>query len=423
MNAKHKTLLLLVGIPLILSVAVTPNLSFADYNDKPYKQVSKGIKPHEVDCKAGLTEIIRTNGKPACVNHSIATEWDSTGKGKINALLNCKAGAVHLKNPNTGAIICENQSKAQKFVDQGWVALDQITFRDDSPVEQCKGGEIHLQNPNLGTIICENQDQAQKYVNNGWIALDEIPEHTDTGLAKCSGGNIPMAGDSTGTSICVHQDQVQKFVAEGFTPLEDVPKRMDGIHTDLKECKSGVVHLKNPNTGSIICEKQSEAIKYVKEGWVALDKIPGMETITPTICKSGEVKLMNPNTGDIICKNQDQAQKYIDEGWARTDPMTDTISSSEVKTDAAVSSHMVQIEIVDVTVFEGDEPNTYVITIKLTAGDADVTKLRAIVVSDKESLPIDVNHLSAGKDTTSSIRIHADDPSLISANIQSYVLR
>ena len=44
-------------------------------------------------------------------------------------------------------------------------------------------------------------------------------------------------------------------------------------------------------------------------------------------------------------------------------------------------------------------------------------------VSDMESLPIDVNHLSAGKDTTSSIRIHADDPSTISANIQSYVPR
>ncbi len=276
MNTKNKTLFLLVGIPLILSIAVTPSLVYGQTIEAPKKQIDKGALPHEVTCKASLKLIIRNHGVASCVKPSTATAWEGAGKGKADPTLDCKSGAVHLENPNTGAIICEKQSKASK------------------------------------------------YVNLGWKEIDGMPEK---------------------------------------------------------------------------------------------------KTTTPTECKGGEVKLMNPNTGDIICENQDQAQKYIDEGWTNTDPMTDTISSSEVKTDAEVPGHMVQIEIVDVTVFEGDEPNTYVATIKITAGDADVTKLRAMVVSDTESLPVDVNHLSAGKDTTSSIRIHADDPSTITAKISSYVPR
>jgi hypothetical protein len=267
---------LLFGIPLIVSIGITPGLSFGFVPDSAHHQLSKGALPHEVVCSQDKTLVVRSNGKPACVKPGTGKNWEASGIGKTNPTADCKSGFATLENPKTGAIICENQSKASK------------------------------------------------YINLGWKEIDGMPEK---------------------------------------------------------------------------------------------------KTTTPTVCKGGEVKLMNPKSGEMICENQDQAQKYIDEGWTNTDPMTDTISSSEVKTNAEVPGHMVQIEIVDVTVFAGDEPNVYVATIKLTAGDADVTKLRVIVVSDKESLPIDVNHLSAGKDTTSSIRIHADDPSTISANIQSYVPR
>lgn len=276
MNAKIKTLFLLFGIPLILSIGIMPGLSFGFVIDSAQHQLSKGALPHEVTCSQDKTLIVRSNGKPACVKPETGTKWESAGMGKTNPTADCKSGFATLENPKTGAIICENQSKASK------------------------------------------------YINLGWKEIEGMPEK---------------------------------------------------------------------------------------------------KTTTPIVCKGGEVKLMNPKSGEMICENQDQAQKYINEGWTNTDPMTDTISSSEVKTDTEPPSHMVQIQIVDVTVFEGDEPNVYVVTIKLTAGDADVTKLRAIVVSDMESLPIDVNHLSAGKDTTSSIRIHADDPSTISANVQSYVPR
>ena len=274
MNSKYKNLFLLVGIPLILSIAITPSLVYGQTIEAPHKQIAKGALPHEVTCKAALKLIIRNHGVASCVKPGTATAWEGTGMGKADPLLDCKAGVVHLENPNTGAIICENQSKAKKYINQGW-------------------------------------------------------------------------------------------------------KEIAGL--------------------------------------------PEMKKTTPTVCKGGEVKLTNPNNGEMICENQDQAQKYIDEGWTRTDPMTATISSSQVKTNVEPPSHMVQIEIVDVTLFEGDEPNTYVVTIKLTAGDSAVTKLRAIVVSDNDSLPVDVNHLSAGEDTTTSIRIRADDPSLISAQIQSYV--
>ena len=137
------------------------------------------------------------------------------------------------------------------------VALDKVPTPDDpflptANLTQCKGGEIHLENEKLGTIICENQDQAQKYINEGWTAIDSVPEHDDTGLTKCSGGHIPMSGSATGSPVCVQQDKVQKYTAQGFTPLEDVQSKGDFRMSNLKECKGGSFHLKNPNTGAII---------------------------------------------------------------------------------------------------------------------------------------------------------------------------
>lgn len=295
----------------------------ASYYDSPNKQTASGLYPHEVGCASDKTLIVRHNGKPACVTPGTATGWEDVGLGRTSPLLGCKEGAVHLKNPNTNAIICENQSQAEKYITQGWVALDKVPTPDDpflptANLTQCKGGEIHLENERLGTIICENQDQAQKYINEGWVAIDHVPEHDDTGLTKCSGGHIPMSGSATGSPVCVLQDKVQKYTAQGFTPLEDVQSKGDFRMSNLKECKGGSFHLKNPNTGAIICERQDQAKKYMNEGWEALDDIttqaPGQA------CKTGEVNLKNPGTGAIICEKQSDAKQYTDQGWVIVNP-------------------------------------------------------------------------------------------------------
>ncbi len=70
----------------------------------------------------------------------------------------------------------------------------------------------------------------------------------------------------SGIGNCVSSDTHDKMLAAGIGA-----KAMD------KECKPGYIHLKNPNTGAIICEKQSVTPKYVNQGWIALDKVPGME--------------------------------------------------------------------------------------------------------------------------------------------------
>jgi hypothetical protein len=399
--------------------------------DSPKEQMKKGVAPHNVKCNPGSTLIIRNHGFPACVQQSTADAWDNKGWGVAGTLLDCKGGDIHMHNANTGAVICENQSKAQKYINLGWVAIDPIPITQDpflptGRLSQCKGGEIHLQDPSNLNVICENQDQAQKYVNEGWTALDQIPKHTATGLTQCSGGHIPMSGPETGSTVCVKQNRIQKFVAEGFTLLEDVPSKGDFRFPDLTKCKSGNIHLKNPNTGTIICENQSTAPKYVREGWIALDKIPTPEDpFLPekslVVCKGGTIHLKNPASGREICENQARAEKYIREGWVALEKGVDHFEPGKTQHGTTPPGHMVTLQIGDVVKFQGEGVNVYVVTLKVSAGDVSVTKVRIQITSDTDSVPLNINRLSADSDSTGTIRIHALNPSSITAAISSYV--
>jgi hypothetical protein len=324
--------------------------------------------------------------------------------------MGCKVGEIHLKNPNTGAIICVKQSDVQKYVKEGWVALDKIPGMKES-TSDCKGGEIKLQNPDTGTIICEKPSDAKKFVKQGWIPSHSPLKQFSSGVAPhdvvCRGDFVLTIRDS-GHANCMKITSHDKLVAHGLI-----------LKLAVKDCKVGEIHLKNPNTGAIICENQSKAPKYVNQGWVAIDKIPGMETTTPTICKGGEVKLKNPSTGTIICENQDQAQKYIDQGWTRAEPMTATVQSSKIVSGENMHKHMPRIETIDVT-RESVDSNAYHVTYKVTAGDQSLENITILVVSDNDKVTGKLSSVAAREDATLQIRIHAIDAGSIHGSISNY---
>jgi len=267
-----KYLILFSFIPLILSIGIVPGLSFADYSEKPYDQIDDGFLPHEITCQIEKTLIIRNNGKAACVDEDTAVEWAEDEMGITEPLLQCKSGNVHLKNPGTGAIICQGQSSFQKFVDQGWVALDGPPPAKETKNDQCKGGEIHIQSPTLGTILCKSPSDAQKFIDGGWEALDALPTFTQTGLAQCGTSQVAMSGDITGSVICVRSQSVDLYKSHDYTLVEDEPKAGDPVMYELTGCRGGTFHLQNPDSGIIMCVKQSIVPKYLNRGWVALDE-------------------------------------------------------------------------------------------------------------------------------------------------------
>ncbi|MDH3676940.1 MAG: DUF1254 domain-containing protein, partial [Nitrosopumilus sp.] len=69
-------------IPLILSIGITPALSFAEI-DSPRKQMQDGIAAEEVVCKSGLALMIRSSGDAACVTPPTAEKLSNAGWGII----------------------------------------------------------------------------------------------------------------------------------------------------------------------------------------------------------------------------------------------------------------------------------------------------------------------------------------------------
>jgi hypothetical protein len=327
--------------------------------------------------------------------------------------MGCTQGNIHLKNPNTGDIICVKPDEAKRSVGEGWIALDKIPEMHGS-ASDCKPGWIHLKNPSTGEIICATPHEARGFVGEaGWEPSHSPNKQSSNGVLPheivCRGG-LDVIIRNSGDANCVKSTTHNKMRATGIglTPL-------------AMGCTQGNIHLKNPNTGAIVCEKQSDAPKFVNEGWLALDKISAMGTTAPAICKGGETKLMNPNTGDITCAKPEETKKFVGEGWIRTEPLTATVQSSDVVMGDTIHTHMVQIETVHVMP-EPSEPDAYHVTYKIKAGDQPLKNIKILIVSDTEKVTGTVSMLGDHAEITHQVRIHATDAGSIIARISHYQL-
>lgn len=86
-------------ILLVISLGITPNLSYSATIDPPLKQMVNGANSEDVICKSDFTLMIRNSGGAACVKPTTAEkltnanwgiiEKESTPKSKpITALIN-----------------------------------------------------------------------------------------------------------------------------------------------------------------------------------------------------------------------------------------------------------------------------------------------------------------------------------------------
>ena len=325
----------------------------------------------------------------------------------------CKGGEIRLKDPSSGEIVCMDQDRAQTFIAQGWVALDKIPSSWTKTTQAtCRDGMIHLTDPNSGSSDCAKPADAKKLVNEGWIASHSPAKQHSSGVAPhdvvCRGGLKLIIRDS-GHPNCMKQATQDKLIDLGV-----ILKRAG------TDCKGGEIHLKNLNTGAIVCEKQSLAKNFVSIGWVALDKIPGMETTAPTICTSGKAQLKNPNSDEIFCANQDQVQKYIDQGWVLMNTLSVKINPSDIIIGETMHTYTPTIETIDVTQESPSDSNAYYVTYRVTAGDQHLADIQITVVSDTDSASGTIDLLGARDDTTLQIRILAYDPSSITGSISNY---
>lgn len=325
----------------------------------------------------------------------------------------CKGGEIHLKDPSSRKIVCMDQDRAQSFIAQGWVALDKIPSSWMRTTQAtCKDGWIHLTDPNSGSSDCAIPADAKKLVNEGWIASHSPAKQHSSGVAPhdvvCR-GNLKLIIRDSGHPNCIKQATQDILIDHGV-----IIKRAG------TDCKGGEIHLKNSNTGAIICEKQSLAKNFVDIGWVAIDEIPGMETTAPTKCKSGKAQLKNPDSGEIFCANQDEAQKYIDQGWVLMNSLSVRINPSDIIIGATMQTYTPTIETIDVTQESQSDPNAYLVTYRVTAGGEHLADIKILVVSDSDQASGTIDLLGARDDGTIQIRILANDPSSITGSISNF---
>jgi len=105
----QKTILLI--IPLILSIGITPAISFGEMIDSPRKQMQKGVTAVDVVCKSGLTLMIRTSGDAVCVKPSTAERLVIAGFGTIEKTM-MKETKHEVTSPNLVFILTDNQAQA-----------------------------------------------------------------------------------------------------------------------------------------------------------------------------------------------------------------------------------------------------------------------------------------------------------------------
>jgi hypothetical protein len=96
------------------------------------------------------------------------------------------------------------------------------------------------------------------------------------------------------------------------------------------------------------------------------------------------------------------------------------VSPENIQTATQVHDHLPEIEIVEVHNFSNSDENSYVLTLKVTAGNQNIENISVDVQSDVTTTSTTISSLSADNDQTVVVRTHAMDPSSIHASVKAY---
>jgi hypothetical protein len=98
------------------------------------------------------------------------------------------------------------------------------------------------------------------------------------------------------------------------------------------------------------------------------------------------------------------------------------VTTENIQTSSQVHDHLPEIEIVEAHNFLNSDENSYVVTLKVTAGNENMENISIHITSDITTFDTTISSLSAESDQTVVVRTHAMDPSSIHASVKAYHL-
>ncbi len=98
------------------------------------------------------------------------------------------------------------------------------------------------------------------------------------------------------------------------------------------------------------------------------------------------------------------------------------VNAESVLVATQVYDHLPEIQILEVHNFGNSDPNAYILTLKVTAGNQDIENISVDVVSDITTTSTTISSLFAEDNQKVVVRTHAMDPSSIHASVKAYHL-
>ena len=124
MNTNFNQFTKLFLVFLVISIGITPTLSYSATVDSPLKQMKNGSNSEDVICKSNFTLMIRNSGNAACVKPTTAEKlttanWGTIKKefdmdsSQINALINYRT--IDETRPNDGLAVIDLNPHSDTF--------------------------------------------------------------------------------------------------------------------------------------------------------------------------------------------------------------------------------------------------------------------------------------------------------------------
>jgi len=344
---------------LLLGISVITMGLTLDYFDEAFAVSKKENRNQQ--CAQDQVVVLRfTHNDYLCVDQGTASRWVSLDMAEIvrgNEITSreqCKGGFVYMNHPYTDDSICVKRGSVQKLISMGWIAQDfepgPVATR--APTASCKSGEVVFQKTDAdksdrtggiaGDIICIKQVDAYKFEGSvSYERISEVPDY-DVETPECNDRYVMMINDDTDEEFCIRVDKIRQAMGYGFVEVGESRINSGAGSTD---CKGGMVKMLNPNSGVMICEKQSDVPKRTALGWQAQDFTPAATVTTPSptaSCKGGEAVLQCVNcqasdrtaiAGDIICSKQTDVGKFTSKGWVRIDKQEKQIVEGTIQSE------------------------------------------------------------------------------------------